>query len=398
MMDELFEKEIQKQSVFVDSNKISPHYIPSELPYRETELKNIIQILAPALSGKKPGNIFLYGKTGLGKTAISRQVVEKLLEYAKKYNSKIDSTYTNCHIHNTQYRVLINTLNKKGFKDLTGYASSHLYEKLLSYVDSDGKTLIIILDEIDKVKDINELIYLLTRSNDELEKGHISLIGISNNVMFKEKLDPRSKSTLCEKEMVFAPYNAKQIQEILNQRVTMGFKENAVNKSAINLIAALAASENGDIRYSLNLLLKGGELADNANNDKVTDEHINQARKIVEEDIVLSLIDTLPEYQQLVLFTIAKLAELGENKNLFGETIDTWISGEVYKHYLELSKQFGKETRSARWFREYLKDLEMTGLITTTMSGAGQRGTTQLIKLAFPADKILNVMKKQYDL
>ena len=88
--------------------------------------------------------------------------------------------------------------------------------------------MIVVLDEIDRIKNLDDLIYTLTRSNDELQKGRISIIGITNNVMMKKVLDPRSKSTLCEEEMVFAPYNAEQIEDFLKQRASQGFKEKTI--------------------------------------------------------------------------------------------------------------------------------------------------------------------------
>ena len=76
------------------------------------------------------------------------------------------------------------------------------------------------LDEIDQLtkKIGNEVLYNLTRINTELQKSQICLIGISNNLVFAENLDPRVKSSLSEEEVIFSAYNAIQIQEILRKK------------------------------------------------------------------------------------------------------------------------------------------------------------------------------------
>ena len=58
-------------------------------------------------------------------------------------------------------------------------------------------------------------IILQGQMNEFPEGGFISLIGISNSLTFKDKLDPRVRSSLSEEEMVFNPYKVEQLQKIL---------------------------------------------------------------------------------------------------------------------------------------------------------------------------------------
>ncbi|MFH1586247.1 MAG: AAA family ATPase, partial [Candidatus Diapherotrites archaeon] len=255
MQQNIFEKEFAKETVFKDRNLVTPHYTPPILPFRETQINEMGDILGFSLKGKKTDNLFLYGKTGTGKTSVAKHVVQQLLDFSVKQNLDVEGCYVNCRNHNSKYRVLI-----KIVKDLypeenfLGFSAAFVYEKLLDYVRK-GREFVVVLDEVDKVKDLDELIYSLTRGNDELDKGSVSLIGISNNLMFKDRLDPRTKSSLCEQEMVFPPYNAEELREILKQRAEMAFKPRTVQSSAINLAAALAAQESGDARTAVMLLL-----------------------------------------------------------------------------------------------------------------------------------------------
>ena len=394
-----FDKEMARETIYQDRNVLSPHYVPEHLPYREAEIERVMKIIAPALRGKKPNNVFIYGKTGTGKTATVRHVMEKLDIARKKYNASVDHIYINCRTHNRKYQVLLKiaeTLYPN--ESFMGFASTHLYDKILAYLQKAGIILLVILDEVDQVKDIDDLVYMLTRANDSLSNGHVGIIGISNNVTFMDKLSPRSKSTLMQEEMVFAPYNAVQLKAILSERVKLAFKRGMCDESALELAAAYAAQESGDARYALKLLLKAGDLADERG-EQVTDEFVRLARSVVEEDIVLDLIKTLPEHPSIVLYAIAKLTrEGGRYSNLTGSDVDKFLfSGEVYSKYETICKQWNRKPRSARWYREYLKELEMLGLITLDLSGKGIRGNTQLIRLAFKPERVIAAIEKKFE-
>ncbi|MEM3412097.1 MAG: orc1/cdc6 family replication initiation protein [archaeon] len=400
-MEDLFEREINKPTVFADKNVLSPHYIPAVLPHREEQINKIMKMLSPALEKKKPNNIFMYGKVGSGKTCVTKHIIEKLLTVKDKYNAIIDAIYVNCNIQDTKYQVLLKCVeycypNEK----FEGYPFSHLFSRLLKYVEDKESNLIIVLDEIDKVKNIDDLLYALTRANDELKRGSISIIGITNNIALKQQLDPRSKSTLCEEEIIFPPYNAEQLRDILKNRAEIGFKKGKIDESAISLAAAFAAQESGDARYALKLIIKAGELADEHNREKVTDREVREARLGVEKEIVYDLILNLPDHQKLVLYAIACLTLDPSHYHRLDGIVDKTIvfSGEVYEEYEKICKKMGEDPRTARWCRQYLNELDMLGLITTTLSGKGIKGNTTLIRLSFPADKVKEVLEKSLKL
>ncbi len=389
----------EKSSIFKNKEVLSPHFIPENLLYRTNEIKQIMLAVVPSLEDKKPTNLFIYGKTGTGKTCTVKKVLEEL--NAQK-NEKVKGIYENCRIYDSRYKVLQKCINsfQPDFAK-TGYSFSVLYEKTLDWIEGagdgiKGKHLIIVLDEIDTVRDLDRLIYTLTRINDDLSAGSVSMIGISNKVNFKHKLDARSISSLCERELVFQPYNAYQLKGILNQRVKEAFKEGVIGESGVNLAAAIAAQENGDARYALILLLRAGELAEKRK-VKITDEIVEEARKLADEDKAFEVISTLPFQQQMVLYAISLLSKKGNKYKMLGgeEKENIFFSGEVYESYSKLVKRIGKSPVSARWYREYLNDLEVLGLITTVRSGKGIRGQTTLVKLAYEPKKVRKVIEKR---
>ncbi|QLJ52319.1 MAG: Origin of replication recognition protein Cdc6 [Candidatus Fermentimicrarchaeum limneticum] len=388
-----FQDILSRSSIFRDRNVLSLHYIPSTLPHREKEINNIMSAISPALKGEKPRSIFIYGKTGTGKTSSVKYVMERFEEMKSE---RARMCYVNCRMYNTRYRVF-HKLMKDSIPEYakTGYGLSFFYEKLIDLLDSGGTNLIIVLDEVDMVKDLDDLIYTLTRANDDLKKGGSSIIGISNRLSFKDNLDPRSKSTLYETEMVFPPYTSNQLKSILDQRVKLGFSEAAVDESAINLAAAIAAQDNGDARYALKLILRAGEIVDEEGAGVVSEKHVNAARRSVDEDVSIEAISTLPQHQQIVLYSIATLSmDGGRYSKLTGNTDNYLLSGEVYENYLKNARNLRKEPRSSRWYREYLNELEMLGLINTVESGKGMRGHTRLIKIAYSPTKVRSIIER----
>ncbi|MBI4052455.1 MAG: AAA family ATPase [Candidatus Diapherotrites archaeon] len=404
MEQNLFEQEANRQSVFLDRDKITPHYTPDHILFRDEQIKTMTTVLGVALGGKKPDNLFIYGKTGAGKTSTARHVLKDLAEFAKKNaegkgtsdNSGIQTCYINCRTHNSKYKVLLKAIKDFYPNDnFMGYSATFVYEKLLEFAQTKKCVVVMALDEIDKLKDLDDLIYSLTRCNDELESGAVSLIGISNNLMFKDRLDPRSKSSLCEQEIVFPAYNAQELKEILSERAKVAFRENSVEDSAISLASAIAAKESGDARTAVMLLLRAGEIADKKGVGHVTEEEVKQAKKKVEEEVILNMISTLPRQQQLVLYSIARLArrKSGVRKITGEENESVMFSGDVYNEYVGIAKQLKETVVSSRWYRQYISELEMFGLIVSTMSGKGIRGTTRLIKLGFDAKKIKDALE-----
>jgi len=387
-----FDQILSKRSIFKDVTVLSPHFVPKDLPFRERHISEIMTVLSPALKSQKPRNLIVYGKTGTGKTCCMKKIMEEFERYRKDKGSSMQ--YVNCRIYNSRYRILQRILKDYVPElDKSGFGLPFLYEKLIELASS-GVQMVIVLDEVDMVKDLDELVYTLTRSNDEIKKGGVSIVGISNKLSFKDALDPRSRSSLYETEMIFEPYTAEQLQKILLQRVDMGFEKNVVEPAAVNLAAAITSQESGDARFALKLLNKAGEVAEQEGRMKLTDHDVESARKQVELDLTMETVNTLPDMHQIVLFAIASITLSGSKySRLEGVESGFLFSGEVYEEYENTCKKLRKRPRSTRWYKEYLNELEMLGLITTTPSGKGIRGQTTLIKMGPNPQSIMEIVR-----
>lgn len=394
----MFRKEINKKSVFKNKDLISPHYVPDTLPFREQQIQEIIINLAPALQGNKPNNIFIYGKCGTGKTSTINKVLAKMQEIQNEseLEQKLLTVYLNCRTYNSKYKVLLKIADKLFPKSYFGYSASFIYDNIVKEIEKNNLFLMIVLDEIDLIKDANDTIYSIVRLNDELKKGGTTIIGISNNVLFKDELDTRTKSGLCKKELIFPPYNAQELKEILKQRIPLGFIENSVEESAISLAAAYAAQESGDARTALLLLESAGELADKKNTFKITDLEIKEAKKQVEIEIIVDMLSTLPEQIKIVLFAIANMVKNNRFSTHLLDDGHVIYSGDAYLEYVKQIKNIGKQPVSMKWFKQYLDELSTYGFLIISTSGKGVRGSTTLIKMAIDSNIALKILETDF--
>ena len=382
-----------ESKIFQNREVLSPHFTPSKLVFREKEINNIEKAVAPALKGERGRNLFIYGKTGTGKTSCVKYVIAEIKNIP---NTRARISYINCRIYNSRFRVLgkiigdhLPTYAKRG------YGAVDLYERIRSWIEEDSKIFMVVLDEIDMVKDLDDLIYTLTRINSDIKAGGVAILGISNKISIKEDLDPRSLSTLYEQELVFPAYYAQELYAIIKGRADNGFKKGVVSDDVLHYIAAAAAKEGGDARFSLKILSKAGELGEEKDSEAVTMKEAQEAVKMAEDEAVYDLIATLPEHQKLVLYSISLLTQSGGTYKKLTDGVDTYLfSGEVYNMYRSITESMNKDPKSERWYRKYLSELEMQGLVAAFESGKGIRGHTKLIKLLYPPKKIKEVLER----
>ncbi|MBU2560918.1 MAG: ORC1-type DNA replication protein [Nanoarchaeota archaeon] len=380
-LDNFFETYLKKEPLFLDKSVIQSAHTPDEIPHREEQIKQIANILAPALRMERPSNIFIYGKTGTGKTVCVRHTTKKLQGVAKQNNIQLDIIYVNCKlskIADTEYRLVAHLAREFG-KEIpsTGLPTGEVYNIFYKAIDEKKRMIVIVLDEIDQLinKTSDEILYNLTRINSELKNAQISIIGISNDLVFADNIDPRVKSSLSEEELVFPPYNAIQIQDILKHRTSKAFKNNVLEQGLLEKCAAYAAKDHGDARRALELIRVAGELAERNNEEKVSIKHLDMAEDKIEKDRVIDIITTQPLQFKATLYAAILLKK--EKKN-------TTFTGDIYEIYKDICSKTGLRPLTQRRISDIIAEFDMLGIINAKVISKGRYGRTREINLAVP--------------
>lgn len=393
----LFQKYLANRNIFKNREVLRHSYRPQILPHRKPQINTIAGILAPALKTETPSNILIYGKTGTGKTASVSYVGSELEKAGGEMGLFCRVVHLNCQVIDTQYRVLAQIA--KCIEDIegkpsdktranipfTGWPTDQVYAEMKNMLEETKGVLIIILDEIDKLvkKSGDETLYNLTRINTDLKNSKVSIIGISNDLRFTDFLDPRVLSSLSEEELVFPPYNAPQLCDILDQRAGMAFMEGVLEEGVIPLCAALAAQEHGDARRALDLLRVSGELAERENTGKVSERHVKMAQDKIEADSMVECISTLPTQSKAVLYAMLLLDQIG--KKIF-------TSGEVVQVYRELAHAVDLDILTPRRITDLISELNMLGVISTRVVSRGRYGRTKEISFDTNVKQISGVI------
>jgi archaeal cell division control protein 6 len=390
-LENIFES-FTENNIFKNKIALQTNFQPDSIPFRDDQINQIALILAPVLRGEKPSNLFLYGKTGTGKTLSIQSIREELMKRVKKdADFKLKIEYLNCKlkkVSDTEYRILAELIKKFGGEvPSTGLPTQAVYSRFIELIDGEKQLIILIFDEIDQaVKNIsNDFLYNLTRLNSEFSKTQLSIVGISNDLTFLEELDPRVRSSLSEEEIIFPQYNALQLQEILKKRSEMAFKKDVVPEGVIAKCAAFAAREHGDARRALDLLRIAGELAERDKSKKLLLKYIDEANSKMERDKILEIVKSEPQQFQLVLYSIINLIEKNKENPIF--------TGDVYNNYQDLCDKFKIDVLTQRRVGDIIQEFDMLGIINVKVISKGRGGRMREIKMAIAKD-IINKAKK----
>jgi cell division control protein 6 len=376
VMETLFDKYLSTANIFDQRDVLRHDYMPSHLPHRDEHIQRLAGILAPALQQSKISNVFVYGKTGTGKTIVTKFVLDKLEKKATELGAPVKIAYINCRLAGTNYRVLAEICRAVGVEvPFTGIAVGELLDRFCSGINADRTALLVTLDEIDALirhSADDSLLYELTRINENLNSSWISLVGISNDLHFKEFLDPRVLSSLSEEEVVFRPYLANELFDILMDRAKLAFISGRLDENALRLCSALAAGEHGDARRALDLLRVAGELAEREGANRIVEQHVRLAQQKIEHDRVSEVLKSLPAHSKILLVSAFLLSN-----NLPGGS----ITGDVYEVYHELCSQSDLEPLTQRRVSGLINELDVMGILNARVVSFGRYGRTKKIRI-----------------
>jgi cell division control protein 6 len=379
--DDLF---IREDPIFVNKELLEISHLPDEdrIVGRDEEISQLANAVNPAIFGQSPSNVLIYGKTGTGKSLCAKYVSSRLVGTADEEGVTAAYAYVDCAQDSTEtqaVQTIADTLNQPE-SDIyipdKGISTATYYKRLWTILDARYDVVLVILDEIDKLED-DAILMQLSRAGEAGKIVHckIGVMGISNKIKYKDRMDERVKSSLCEREFVFPPYNASQLNDIMIAR-SDAFRDGVLEDSVIPRAAALAAREHGDARKAIDILRYAGEIAQSTDADTVREAFVVRARERAETDRFRELISGSTPHSRYVLqaLTILSLNDDSEDNQVNENT--GFRTTRIYDVYEQICRQEDTASLSLRRVRDLLKEHAFLDVIEQTRhSGGSARGS-----------------------
>lgn len=380
----------RKKNIFEFKDALGESYRPEEIEERDEEIQEYMNALQPVVDGWEPNNIFLYGNTGVGKTAVTEYILDVLRDDVEEYDDvDLSIIMLNCKTLNSSYQLAVSLVNKLrpagGEISSTGFPQQAVFKKLYAELEKLGGVVLVVLDEIDSIGDRDELLYELprARSNGHLESTKVGIVGVSNDLKFRERLGPRVQDTLCEREIQFPPYDAGELKNILRSRADIAVVDGAIEEGVVSFCAANAARDSGSARQALDLLRLGGEIAENEGDDRILEDHVRSARSKLEQERVEEGMRDLTAHGRLALLAVVSKAAKDETP---------CRTRHLYEEYSTLCNSSGTEPLAQRSIHNHLSDLRMFGILTAHDNRSGSRGNYYSYELDVPFSSAIDAM------
>ena len=366
--DDIFET----GKIFANRDLVRVGHVPgiNRIVGRDTEVQEVGAALGPATQGGPPETTIIYGKTGTGKSLVSRCVTREAHQRAAENGFSLQYAYVDCSDYQTEAkasremaRELKQNLDVETSIPRVGIGAADYRDITWELLDEHSvNAFVVILDEIDKLDD-DELIRSLSRAKESGKSNtYIGVICISNKIAYRERLNERVDSSLQDNELIFDPYDANQLQDILENRKD-AFEDGVLSDGVIPRTAALAAREHGDARKAVDTFYEAGRLAEKAGDSRVTEDYVDDALKKAEVNRFQKLVSGQTPHVKLVLRALAGLTEAKEETR--------FRTAEVYEWYQKIAENEGSEALSHDRVSRLLKEQSFLGITETEHTGGG---------------------------
>lgn len=356
---------MSESPLFRDRSKLSPRFVPEELPHRQAQVQQIVHVFSDA--ARDPDRFPLtvlqvVGLAGIGKTSTVIRSSKMVEEQFAKSRLVLKTAYINLKLQGGNKFAIYRFLLERIAPELPaqGLSAEEMLRYLLRYLRENRQYALIVMDEIDylvKTSKDTGIIYDLTRLNEfEPDKpcNVKGVVFIARSTEFYNKLDPTELSTLGRVPLEFHSYTLQQLSDILESRASQAFNLNAVGSDVIDKVSSITTSPevNGDVRYALDLLLYAGNLAESQGAGRVTLDHVRKVHGQIHPSITTEDIEQLSKNHMVSL--IALVRALKAKNKPYVELKD------VRLYASELSEKMGIKKIDVE---DYLDDLKARKLV-----------------------------------
>ena len=378
-------------SLFKNKLVLKPNYTLKNIDdvlHRDDEIAKYYEYLIDIFSGVSPNNMFIYGKPGLGKTLLTKLVLEEVRVLAEKRKIELCIIQINCDETRTEHTILqkiVKEIPSDEPRWIVGNSRDKYNDYFKYLVNHYQGIIVIVLDELDKA-DKPEMINGIIRTESEASRQFPTIIGITNDIGLRDRFPSHLQSVLCENDLVIKPYDAEQLIDIIKARVEIAFKPNTVPYDVIGLCAAFAAQDYGDVRRAIDIIRVAGEFAEHRKASEVSEQDVRDACSKIEIDRFLEVIKTLPTQSKTVLVScIYVFDSMREN-----------ITSNIYSVYEKIAKALDIDVLTQRRVTDLLSELDQLGIIEGFNDFRGRKGRKKVISKITSKDKALDILYEDF--
>lgn len=347
---------------------------------REKQLSRIISHLSPILDGVHPPSALVYGPTGSGKTVSLIHVLSTFTRVAERHNVTFQYRYIDLTSPKTFFGALNEVaigLDDSHRKYRKGIPIEYMQRKIISALAAYKGFLVLLIDEADNIApNPDAFLTYLAKTLPRKVSCRIILILLTNRLDWEKTLDPRILSFLKKTDIIFEPYHALDLYEILNLRAEKALLMDRVDHAALKKVAAYASRETGDARKAVELFSKAVRVAEETTGC-LREEEVDIAEHHLEVDKSIELINALAVQQRLALQACYVTFKRGEAKI---------SSGQAYEVYTTICDNQKYRGLSQRRFCDMLSFLDLYGLIDARIISMGRYGKTREIRSSLPPE------------
>jgi len=345
---------------------------------REKQLSRIISHLSPVLDGTHPDSALIYGPTGSGKTVTLLHVLSTFRKVAKRHGISLHHRYIDLTSPKTYFGALnevaiaLDSTNRKYRKGIPiEYMQAKITKALVGYKGF----LALLIDEADNIRpNPDAFLTYLGKTLPRNVSCRLILILLTNRLDWEKTLDPRILSFLKKTDMIFEPYDALDLLEILKLRAEKALRKDRVNQAALKKVAAYASRETGDARRAVELLGKAVRVAEESSG-YLGEKEVDIAEHRLEVDKSSELINALATQQRIALQACYSVLKKGSSK------VST---GQVYEVYKGICQKQQCRPLTQRRFCDIISFLDLYGLINARVVSMGRYGKTREIMGSLP--------------
>ncbi len=354
---------------------------------REKQLSRIIAHLTPVLDGGHPPSALIYGPTGSGKTVTLIHVLSTFQKVAKRHMIDFRYTYVDLTSPKTYFGALNElaiALDSSNRRYRKGIPREYMEAKITQAVRGLDGFLCLLIDEADNIRpNPDDFLTFLGKTLPRKAGCRLILIMLTNRLDWERTLDPRILSFLKKVDIIFEPYNARDLLEILKLRVKKALDKTKVERGAIRKVAAYASRETGDARKAVELLSKAVRVAEESSG-RLTEREVDIAEERLEVDKTEELIRSLATHQRMALTACYTV--------LRNQSAKKATTGQVYITYHSVCDQEIIRPLTQRRFSDMVSFLDLYGLVNARVVSKGRYGNTREITGSLPADVIKRLL------